>query len=395
MYKTLKNTDLKDKIVLLRCDFNVPIKDGRILDDSKIKESLPTIEYLIKQNCKIVILSHLGKVKTKEDRYKLSLQPVYERLRTLLKREIYFSRQTRSVNLYMQVHSMLNGDILLLENTRIEDLNGNLESGCDTQLAMYWSSLCDVFVMDAFGVAHRKHASTYGIAKYVPSCIGLLVEKELAALDRFVVNAKRPFTVVMGGAKIEDKIALIESFLDKCDNLLLTGGIANTFLKVLNINIGSSLASKNPDVLESVKNILLNYKNKISLPLDVVVASTYDEAYVKVKRLNELDDDDVIVDCGSKTLEKYKSIISESETIFVNGTMGKYEDVRFSNGTKEFLRILSEMDKTIVVGGGDSVSAVNNFGYHDSFTYLSSGGGATLEYIRSHELVGLSSIDEE
>ena len=395
MYKTLKNTDVKNKRVVLRCDFNVPIKDGIILDDSKIRASLETINYLIENNCKIVILSHFGKVKTQDDKYKNSLVPVYNRLKELLKREIYFSKETRAVNLYMQVETLLPKDVLLLENTRFEDLNGNLESGCDPQLSMYWASLCDVFVMDAFASSHRKHASTYGISKYVPSCVGFLVEKELLALNKFVINAKKPLTVVMGGAKIEDKIKLIENFLEKCDYLLLTGGIANTFLKVLNINIGASLASKNPQILEKVKEILLNYREKIMLPLDVIVANTYDKNYVKYKRLNELDADDIILDCGNKTIEKYKMAIDNSNTVFVNGTMGKYEDQRFSNGTKEFLRVLSESGKIVVVGGGDSVSAVNNFGYTESFTYLSSGGGATLEYLTTSDLPGLSGIDED
>ena len=395
MFKTLRNTDVKNKRVVLRCDLNVPIKDGFILDDSKIKASLETINYLIENDCKIIILSHLGKVKTKADKAKNSLEPVYNRLRELLKREIYFSRETRAVNLYMQVESMLPKDVLLLENTRFEDLNGNLESGCDPQLSMYWASLCDVFVMDAFGTSHRKHASTYGISKYVPSCIGFLVEKELTCLDKFVINGKRPLTIVMGGAKIEDKIGLIEKFLDKCDYLLLTGGIANTFLKVLNINIGASLCSKNPEILEKVKNMLLNYRDKIMLPLDVIVANTYDENYVKYKRLNELDENDIILDCGNKTIEKYKTAIDESETVFVNGTMGKYEDIRFANGTKEFLRMLSLSNKILVAGGGDSVSAINNFGYSNAFTYLSSGGGATLEYLTTNKLPGLEGIDED
>ena len=306
MYKTLRNTDVKDKRVVLRCDLNVPIKDGVILDDSKIKASLETINYLVDQNCKIVILSHLGKVRKKEDKAKNSLEPVYLRLKELLGRDIYFSRETRTVNMFMQVESLLPKDILLLENTRFEDLNGKLESGCDTQLSMFWASLCDVFVMDAFGSAHRKHASTYGISKYSPSCIGLLVEKELTKLDEYIIHGRKPLTVVMGGAKIEDKISLIKSFLDKCDYLLLTGGIANTFLKVLNIEIGESLASKDPDILLEVKNILLKYRNKIMLPLDVIVTETYNKDYVEYKRLNELDPDDIIVDCGNKTIEKYQ-----------------------------------------------------------------------------------------
>ena len=394
MYKTLNDTDVKNKRVVLRCDFNVPIQNGVILDDSKIKASLETINYLIEQDCRIVILSHLGKIKTQEDCNKNSLEPVAKRLKELLNKDISFAKQTRAVNLFMQVEAMLPKDILLLENTRFEDVNGNLESGCDTQLSMYWASLCDVFVMDAFGSAHRKHASTYGISKYVPSCIGFLVEKELDALEKYVLEAKKPLTVIMGGAKIENKIELMEKFMEKCDHLLLTGGIANTFLKVLNIPIGASIASKNKEILEKVKEMLLNNREKIMLPLDVIVGNTYDKDYIEYKRLNEIDTDDLILDCGNKTIEKYKSAILDSETIFVNGTMGKYEDERFSNGTKELFRTLAESKKIVVVGGGDSISAANNFGYKDAFTYLSSGGGATLAYLTGETLEGLSGIDE-
>lgn len=395
MFKTLKNTDVKNKKVVLRCDFNVPIENGVILDDSKIKASLDTINYLIDQNCKIVILSHFGKVKTEADIQKNTLQPVAIRLKELLGREIYFSTKTRSIDLFMQVESLLEKDVLLLENTRFEDLNGNLESGCDAQLSMYWASLGDVFVMDAFASAHRKHASTYGISKYLPSCIGFLVERELSQLNKFVINAEKPFTVVMGGAKIEDKINLIEKFLEKCDYLLLTGGIANTFLKALGLNIGESLASKDSEIIERVKNLLLNNREKIMLPLDAVVGSTYNENYVKYVKINEVDSNDMILDCGNKTIEKYKTAIDASKTVFVNGTMGKYEDMRFSNGTKLFLDMLKNSNKIVVVGGGDSVSAVHNFGYGDAFTYLSSGGGATLDYLTSEHLVGLDGIDEE
>lgn len=394
MYKTLRDVDLVNKKVVLRVDYNVPMRNGAILDDSKIKQSLDTINYLLDNNCKIVILSHLGKVRNYEDKRNNSLQPVAVRLKELLKREIFFSRETRTVNLYMQVDNMVNKDILLLENTRFEDLNGRLESDCDPQLSMYWASLGDVFVMDAFGTAHRKHASTYGISKYVPSCIGFLVERELKNLKDLVIDATKPLTVVMGGAKIEDKIEVIEAFLPKCDYLLLTGGIANTFLKVLNINIGESLASKNPAILEKVKNILLNNRTKIMLPLDVVVGSTYNNNYVKYKTIDQIDDDDIILDSGIKTLEKYKTAIDSSSTIFVNGTMGRYEDMRFSNGTKEFLSILKNSNKTVVVGGGDSVSAVNQFGFGNSFSYLSSGGGATLKYLATERLEGLEKIDE-
>lgn len=395
MKQRIEKMDLKGKRVLVRCDYNVPIYNGKIMDDTKIVASLETIRYLIKNDCKIIILSHLGKIKKEEDKLTHSLEPVAKRLKELVGREVYFSKEILDPELPKRIELMLPRDILLLENTRFLDVPNKLESNCDAQVSQFFASLADVFVMDAFASAHRAHASTTGIPKYIPSCIGFSVERELAAMDKFLSEPKHPFTVIMGGAKVEDKLDLISSLLPKCDHLLLAGGLANSFLKALNFNIGSSLATESNKTINALKQIMLDYRDKLMLPLDAIVGSTYDDAYIHYKRINEVTDNEVITDVGTKTLDKYKKAIAESETIFLNGTMGIYEDVRYSNGTKELFNALKNCKGIVVVGGGDSVSAVKNLGFEDAFTYLSVGGGATLEYLTKGHLVGIDAITEE
>ena len=385
--------NIKNKTVILRCDFNVPIKDGKILDDSKIVKSLKTIDYLQDNDCKIILLSHLGRVKTEEDLLKNTLKPVADYLANIYQNKLTFIDNNRSAELIQKVASMNAGDILLLENTRYQDYPDKLESGNDSQLAMYWAELADIYCLDAFGSAHRKHASTHAIANYLPSCIGFLVEEELANLQPLINVQEHPFTVIMGGAKVDDKITLMRSLLPKCDYLLVTGGIANTFLKVLGFNVGSSLASSDPKILNEVKKLLLEYKAKIVLPIDVIVTNNYDKNYIRTSSINKIDINDVIYDVGIKTLEKFAIAINKSKIVFVNGTCGLYEDERFSNGTKECFKLLANSQAKIIVGGGDSVSAVKKFGYQDKFDYLSSGGGATLDYIVDGELEALEAIE--
>lgn len=395
MKQRIEKMDVKAKTVIVRCDYNVPIKDGVILDDTKIVESLETIRYLVKNNCKIIILSHMGKIKKEEDKLIYSLEPVAKRLKELMGSEVYFSRQIMDPTLTERVKAMLPKDILLLENTRFLDLPNKLESSCNVQLSSFFASLADVFVMDAFASCHRNHASTVGITKFLPSCIGFSVEREMIALDNFLKNPTHPFTVIMGGAKVEDKLELISTMLPKCDHLLLAGGLANSFLKALNFEIGSSLATESNSTIAKLREILLNNREKLMLPFDAIVGSTYEENYTRYRRINEIDVNEIIYDIGVKTLEKYKPILEESKTIFVNGTVGVYEDVRYSNGSKELFNILKNQDAIVVVGGGDSVSAVKNLGFENDFTYLSCGGGATLEYLIHGHLIGIDSIMEE
>ena len=395
MKKCLQNMDVKNKKVILRVDYNVPVLNGKILDDSKIKETLETIYYLLSENCKIIILSHFGKIRNEYDKKKYSLEIVANRLKELIDQEVYFSKVNFGQEVVERVKMLKPKDILMLENTRFMDLPNKLESKCDMQLSLFWASLGDVFVNDAFATAHRRHASTYGISTYIPSCIGFLMQKEITMLDKLVVNAQHPFTVIMGGAKIDDKIELILSLLPKCEYLLCGGGIANTCLKALGFNVGESIVSRNPLVIQKVKEFLLKYKDKIMLPLDAIVGSTYDKNYVKYKLITDILDNDVIYDIGAKSLEKYKTAIDKSNTIFINGTVGMYEDMRFANGSKELLRLITSTKAITVSGGGDSASSVRNFGFENKFTYISSGGGATLQYLADGHLVALDPIKEE
>ena len=395
MKKRIQDIDVRNKRVLLRCDFNVPVENGRILDDSKIIASLNTIEYLVKQGAKIIILSHFGKVKSEEDKAKNSLAPIAEHLQKLVQTKVIFSKQPRSLYLEAKIENMNPGDILVLENTRFEDVPDKLESGNDAQLAMYWAGLADVFCLDAFGSAHRKHASTYGVAKYLPNCIGFLVEHEMQMLDKYVLNAEKPFTIVMGGAKVEDKVALIEALLPKCDHLLLTGGIANSCLATLGFNVGNSLRTKDPEIIAKLKELLINYKDKIMLPVDAIIGREYNNDFIEHVNIDKVEEDDMILDIGMKTINKYKEVIDSSKTIFVNGTAGKYEDIRFATGTRELLNNIVNTNAIKIVGGGDGVSAVKHFKLGEKFTYLSTGGGATLEYIINEGLPAIDNIDEQ
>jgi phosphoglycerate kinase len=386
--------DVKNKKVLLRCDFNVPVADGKILDDSKIIASLNTINYLVKEGARIIILSHFGKVKSEEDKPKNSLAIVAARLQELVSTKVIFSKQTRSLYLEAKIDSMNPGEIIVLENTRFEDVPNKLESGNDSQLAMYWAGLADIFCLDAFGSAHRKHASTYGVAKYLPSCIGFLVQHEVEMLDKYVLAAKKPFTIVMGGAKVEDKVALIEALLPRCDHLLLTGGIANSCLLSLGFTVGSSLRTKDPQILARLRVLLGRFRDKVMVPGDVIISRAYNNDFVEHVNVDKIELDDAIYDIGFKTINKYKEVINSSETIFVNGTAGKYEDIKFATGTRELLQSIADSKAVKIVGGGDGVSAVKKFGLEDKFTFLSTGGGATLEYIINEGLPAIDNIQD-
>ena len=374
--KSIKESSINNKKVILRCDLNVTIKDGKIVDDTKIIKSLDTINYLLDNNNSIIILSHLGKVKEESDKEKNTLYPVYLRLKELLDNNIYFSKKTRGEELENLVNNLKEKEIILLENTRHEDYPNKLESNCDKELSKYWASLGDVFVNDAFGTSHRKHASNYGIKEFIESYYGLLIDEELTKLNELITNPERPFTVIMGGAKVDDKLELINNLLENCDNLIVGGGIANTFLEAIGNNIGKSLSNK--DYISEVKKIYDKYNNKIYLPIDFYVENFSKKEY---RSINDIQDDDCIYDIGEESLKKYKEIISISNTIFINGTVGLYENEDYKYGTYNLLKILSDSNKKVFVGGGDAVSSVNKLGFSDSFYYKSTGGGATLEYI--------------
>ena len=368
---TLKDIDIKNKNVIIRCDFNVPMEGNVIKDNSKIVKSIKTLKYLVDNNCRVVILSHFGRVKSEEDKEKNTLRYVGQELSNLLQREVKFVNKCMGEKVKEFVYSCNKGDVILLENTRIMDYPEKLESSNNLELAKFWASLGEIFINDAFGSMHRAHASTAGICKFLPSAIGFLVEDELNHLNILVKDTPHPFCVFMGGAKVDDKLPIIKSLLDRCDYLLLGGGIANSFLKAKGANVGLSVATNDEAILSELNELMNKYKGKIILPIDFTI------------------DDGIIYDIGSKSIEMYKKYIMDSEITFVNGTCGKFEDDRFTEGTKGLFEALKMSNKKVIVGGGDTVSAVSKFGYENSFYYLSSGGGATLEYIADGTLKAL------
>lgn len=376
--KTIKEFELTGKKVILRSDFNVSIKDGKIISNERITAELPTINYLIEKGAKVIIMSHLGKIKSEEDKKKNTLYIVYEELLKLINTKIIFSPATHGKILEEKISFLQNGEVLLMENTRYEDLENKKESNCDEELSRYWASLGDIFINDAFGMTHRKHASNYGISKFLPTGIGFLIENEIRGLAP-IIKPQKPFTIIMSGAKLEDKLSLIKSLVPKCDKLLLGGGIANTFLAVNN-NIGQSLISL--DLISEAQNLISIYKERIIMPVDVKVKN---DTKSLVKDISDITDNDIILDIGPKTLELYKKYISASETIFLNGTVGKYEDDGFEVGTKEVLKAVSQTKAYTVIGGGDALSSAEYFKINN-FSFISTGGGATLNYIATEKL---------
>ena len=392
MKKTIKDYNLEGKKVIIRVDFNVPIKDGVITDDNRIRESLETINYALEHNAKIILLSHLGRVKEEKDKEKNTLEPVALRLSELLDKEIIFVTETRGELLEQEINNMKNGDIILVENTRFEDLNGKLESTNDEELGKYWASLGDIFINDAFGTCHRAHASNVGIAKNLPNGIGFLVEKELKIIGNAIENPKRPFTVILGGSKVSDKIGVIENLVKIADNILIGGGMAFTFLKSQDINIGKSLLDE--ENIEFCKKMLKQYKDKIILPIDVVTSTNLEIPENKKECfINDMKNNDIGLDIGHQTIKLFKTILEESNTIIWNGPVGKFEMKEYSNGTKELCEIIKNKDNTII-GGGDTASAVINLGYKDAFTHISTGGGASLEMLEGKILPGIDIIEE-
>lgn len=392
--RNIQDIDINGKIVVLRCDFNVPLKDGQVDDDTKIIKSLKTIKYIIEHNAKVILLSHLGRIKSEHDKETNSLKVVADYLKIQLGKEVNFFDNTRDMNLKENIDNLPLGSVIMLENTRYEDVPNKLESSNNMELANYWASLGDVFCLDAFGSAHRSHASTAGIGAFIPSCIGFLVQEELENLSYLINKPARPFTIIMGGAKIDDKLKLIETLLPKCDYFLATGGIANSFLKALGFKVGASLSTDNIEVINKLRNLMLNNKNKIILPLDATVGITYDENYVKFKSIDEINKDEIIYDIGAKTIEKYSIAINKSKTVFVNGTCGLYENPRYANGTSQIFTVLSMSPADVYIGGGDSVAAAKKLGFEAKFKYMSSGGGATLEYLGDGKLEAIEFLKE-
>lgn len=390
MKKSIRDFDLNNKKVIIRVDFNVPIKDSKILDDNRIVSSLKTIKYAIENGAKVILMSHLGRVKEEKDKENNSLKPISIRLGELLNQNIIFSSVTRGKEFEDKVNSLKNGEILLMENTRFEDLDGKKESNNNLELGKYWASLGDIFINDAFGTSHRSHASNVGIAAHLPSGVGFLIEEELNSF-KILDNPKRPYTVILGGAKVNDKIAVIENLVNSSDYILIGGGMAYTFLKSMGYNIGASILDDAS--IDFCKKILEQYKDKIILPVDSIVSKKIDGETV-LKNNNEFDYDDIGLDIGNKTIENFKNIIEKSNTVVWNGPLGYFEIDRYSKGTKEILKSL-DSNKTVIIGGGDTASAAINFGYKDKFTHISTGGGASLELLEGKKLPGIEVIDDK
>lgn len=375
--RLLKDINIKDKTVLLRVDYNVPIKDGVILDNNRIKESLETIDYLLENNCKIILMSHLEKVKTLEDKEKYSLYIVKEELEKLLNKDVKFSKDLTGENLINEVNNLQNKEILLLENVRHMDYPDNLESNCDSKLSEFWASLADVFVFDAFGSAHRKHASTYGVREHLNGAVGFLVEKEIKELGKVKKEQK---TLLLGGVKIEDKIGVIKNLLPTTNKVIVGGAMCATFLKSLGYEVGKTLV--NEEKISEVKELINT--GKIILPIDVVTENG-------IKDISNIEKEESILDMGPKTIELYTKELESENLIILNGTMGKYEEEKYSYGTEKIFEYLKSVNKKVVVLGGDGGSASKKYGYKAYYT--STGGGASLNYLEGKTLSALEIME--
>lgn len=386
MKKTIKDYDLNGKRVMIRCDFNVPITNGKIDDDNRIRMSLKTINYAIDNNAKVILLSHLGKIKEESDKEKNSLEIVSVRLSELINRKVIFSHDTKSEELTRLVNNLKEKDVLLIENTRYEDLDGKKESSCDMDLAKYWASLGDIFINDAYGTCHRAHASNVGIARLLPNGIGFLVEEEITKIDSVLKENTHPFIIIMGGKKVSDKIPIIKNLINKCDLLLIGGAMAFTFLKAKGYNVGNSIVDV--DNISFCKDMLEKYPNKILLPIDIINENNDN---IKIENIK----DDIGYDIGKETIKLYCDKIKDAKRIIVNGPMGIFENENYANGTRKIYECISENNIKTIIGGGDSASSVKKLGFDGKFYHISTGGGATLEYLSGEILPGISVIEDE
>ena len=393
--KTIDDIDVKGKVVLLRCDFNVPMKDGKITDDNRIMAALPTIAKLSGDGGRVMICSHLGKPRgqVKEE---LTLAPVAERLSELLGQEVLFLKDDDVVGVHAKWFktNMVEGQVVLLENTRFRPEEEKNEDSFSQELA----SLCDVYVNDAFGTAHRAHCSTAGVAKFVKeSAVGYLIEKEIKYLGNALDDPERPFAVILGGSKVSSKISVIDNLLEKADILIIGGGMAYTFIKAKGGKIGKSLLEE--DYLDYANEMVKKAEEKgvkLLLPIDTVIASEIsNDVPFETVDIMDIPDDMIGVDIGEKSIQLFADALKEAKTVIWNGPMGVFEILNFANGTKKIAEVLADLDATTIVGGGDSAAAVNELGYGDKMTLISTGGGASLEFLEGKELPGITAIQDK
>lgn len=391
--KSIKDVDLKGKRVFCRVDFNVPMSEGNITDDTRIRAALPTIQYLAEQGAVVILASHLGRPNG-EVKEELRLTPVAKRLSELLGKDITKVDEAYGETVKEQISKLEEGNVILLENVRFypgEEKN-------DPELAQAFADLADLYVNDAFGAAHRAHASTEGIAKYLPSVAGLLMEKELEVLGKALSNPERPFTAIIGGAKVKDKIGVIENLLEKVDNLIIGGGLAYTFVKSQGHEIGKSLLEE--DKIDLAKSYIQKAKDKgvnLYMPVDVTISDDFSaDANTRTVSIEEIPSDWEALDIGPETREIYKKVIQDSKLVIWNGPMGVFELEPFAKGTKAIAEALAEAKDTYsVIGGGDSAAAVEIFGLADQMSHISTGGGASLEFMEGKELPGVAALDDK
>lgn len=394
MKKTIKDIDVKGKRVVVRCDFNVPMQDGVITDDNRIVAALPTIKYLVENGAKIVLMSHMGRPKG-EPKMEFTLAPVAKRLEELLGQPVKFISCPEVVNDEVKeaVATLADGEVMLLENVRFRKEETDNDAGFAKELA----SLGEIFVQEAFGTAHRAHASTAGIADYLPAVSGFLIEKEVKFLGSAVENPERPFVAIMGGAKVGDKIPVIENLLQKVDTLIIGGGMAYTFFKSMGLEIGKSILDA--DNIELAGKLLEKAEAmgvKMLIPVDTVCAADFDnDAETLICDRDAIPADMEGLDIGPKTVELYKEALKDAKTIVWNGPMGVFEMPNFAKGTKAIAEILAESDAITIIGGGDSAAAAEQFGLADKMTHISTGGGASLEFLEGKVLPGIAVIEDK
>jgi len=384
--KSVRDIDVKGKKVLVRVDFNVPIKDGVVQDDTRIRAALPTIEYLLEQGAAVILFSHLGRPKGGPDP-KYSMKPVAEYLSKLMGKPVAFAEDCVGEPAEKAAASLKPGDVLVLENTRFHPE----EEKNDLELAKKMAALADIYVNDAFGSAHRAHSSTEGVARFLPAVAGFLMEKEIQYLSQAIENPKRPFVAILGGAKVSDKIGVIKNLLTKADTILIGGGMANTFFKAQGYPLGKSLVED--EVLDLARELIAQGGTKLRLPVDVVIAQSMEEgAETKVVPVGPIPDDWMILDIGPETVESYGKVIANAATVVWNGPMGVFEVSTFAKGTFGIAEALAKSNAISIVGGGDSASAVQKSGLADKITHISTGGGASLEMLEGLVLPGVAAL---
>ncbi len=390
MKKTVRDIDLKDKKVLVRCDFNVPMDENKnITDNRRIVAALPTIQYLLEQNCKVVLCSHLGRPKG-EFNPEFSLAPVAKELSKLLGREVIMANDVIGEDAKSKSENLHNGEVLLLENVRFH----KEETDNEPEFAKELSEFGAVFVNDAFGTAHRAHASTEGVTKYLPSVSGFLIEKELKFLGEALENPERPFVAILGGAKVSDKIGVIDNLLEKVDSLIIGGGMAYTFLKAQGYGIGDSLCEDDKCELALELIQKAEHKNvKMLLPIDTKIGKEVDEnTECKTVLCTEIPDGWKGLDIGEKTIKLFKEELKNAKTVVWNGPLGVFEIEKFAVGTNEIAKTLTQIDATTIIGGGDSAAAIEKTGLADKVTHISTGGGASLEFLEGKKLPGIEAL---